>query len=100
MPVKGEVKHNLGETVSFELPDPKQAGDMTTGRLQIKPNVWRHIVWAPSHIIGEGNGAGRAYLKRERVGQPLSTVNLPRTGSTGILTDPDTGVTITLTRTK
>lgn len=98
MPIKGEIYRNPEQTDRFELPDPA-SGNMTSGKLQIEPGKWRHIFWAPSHMINTG-GAGRVYLKRDRVGTALSSANVPNVGSTDTLTDPETGVVVTVTRTK
>lgn len=95
MPIKGEIPRTGGSDF-FELPDPK-FGEMTSGRLQVKQGVLRHIIWAPHHMIETG-GSGRVYLKRESVGYAIATANLPKLEDTGTLTDTDTGVFIHLTR--
>lgn len=98
MTIKGEIPRTGGGSDYFELPDPKP-GEMISGRLQILPNVWRKITWAPSHMIDTG-GAGRVYLKHEAVGKPISAANLPKIGTTGTLTDTDSGTIIHVTRTR
>ena len=72
---------------------------MLSGRLQIRLDIWRRILWAPTHMNETGE-AGRIYLKHETVGKPISAVNLPKIGTTGTLTDTDTGTIIHVTRTK
>lgn len=97
MPIMGEI-HRAGGYDYFEIPDPPPGG-MVSARLQILPDIWRMIIWAPAHIIGTG-GAGRVYFKDKAVGIPISTANLPTTGASGTLTDTETGTTIKVTRTE
>lgn len=98
MTIQGSIERRGGITDHFELPDPRP-GEMTSGRVQIQPNVWRHLLWGKDHMIPTG-GAGRLYLKYARVGQPIDTADLPRIGSSGALTDTETGVVIKVSRTR
>lgn len=99
MTIQGSIERGGGISDHFELPDPRP-GEMTSARVQIKPNVWRHLLWGKDHMISTGGGAGKLYLKHARVGQPIDTANLPRIGSSGTLTDAETGVVIKVSRTR
>lgn len=97
MPIQGEIKRAEGGSDTFTLPDPRQGEQMISGRVQIQPNTWRHIIWAPNHMLEKGSG--RIYLKHQRIGVAIDMADLPTVGTSKVLTDSDTGVTISVTRT-
>lgn len=99
MPLKGYIEDGQGHTSKpFEIPDPP-VDKMTERTVRLTPNRSILFFWARDHLLGKGGG-GRAFIKEGKVGTPLASVDLPKIGANGTLTDAISGRVIHLERTK
>lgn len=98
MPIKGTIEAGWPTPKTFEIPDPKQSGGISSLKVEVLPGIHRHILWAPSHMPNQGRASGMAYLKEQTVGDVIARVHLPRRGSHDVLRDEGISLSIYVTR--